>query len=620
MKSFSISKAAIFILCVLFCCSMLRSATQVKASSGGAASASFPAWTYEMKVWPFDVIYPEHRCDPTNPPTTFQDIIDRLNVAQAKGANTVIFYIDDEQMYNSFVDDTGFDQVLTNIEYLIEQAHLRNLKTICYLNGLEVMACGVCKAANGACNCHSSVATLSNTHPEWLQENIFGKTMVWRCIKNDWLEKNMEDAWASPYSGFRDLFKSRLEVLGSKGLDAVYIDQASLPGMQDYGDQWASSDPGFAAAFKDLYGFDVPNKIDWNSVQWRKFIYFRHQAVQDYLQDLADTARASGIVPFFESSANDTSDGTLLANEPALTVLAGIACSPEIDIDVGYPDAFRMAKFTSDIAQAFPMLYLGWPGELATDEANRAAARKELAITLCESGNYYPTADTLYPPNTFSFMDSIRSILNNRVHYQTTGLIYSARNKDWTYADRNDNWPYPDQGRAFNQYATAFTTLAKSHLPFRIIPLETLSSEALQGVGALVIAGVESISDAEFSLLNSHPVVLTGSNGTRDEWFEPRSVPLKFQTVIGFQSLQSGLPFTVQAPASARIEYYGHQSSQRHFTLFVFSPTTGGKVTLSRASPMQATVYELDRAPRSLNGSSIAVGIADYLEVIDLNY
>ena len=61
-------------------------------------------------------------------------------------------------------------------------------------------------------------------------------------------------------------------------------------------------------------------------------------------------------------------------------------------------------------------------------------------------------------------MDSIGSILNKRVHYQTIGLIYSARNKDWTYADRNDNWPYPDEGRAFNHYATAFTTLVPSSL------------------------------------------------------------------------------------------------------------------------------------------------------------
>ncbi|MBI2837939.1 MAG: hypothetical protein HYX75_06480 [Acidobacteria bacterium] len=550
-----------------------------------SSSAAFPEWCYSMKVWPFDLLFPD---------TSDSDIRENLDRARDKGANTVIFYIEEEQMYGTIVDDVGWSRILNRIGYLITQAHPRKLKVIVYLNGLEVMA-------HDACN-DESVPTLARAHPDWLQLDIKRRPMAWTCIENDWITEDMEDAWASPYSGFRDLIKRRLKDLGGKGLDGVYVDQASLPGLQDFGDNWASADSGFSAAFRSRYGLKVPASTNWSSVAWRKFVYFRHEAIVDYLGDLATTARAYGIEPFFEASSNDTRDGTLLGNDPAMTVTAGIAYSPEIEPEGDFSAAFRMAKFARDISPTQPILYLGWPASLVN-------ARKEFAIATAVSGNYYPTADSPYPSGAFKFLDSLRApVLNRRTPYAEAALMYSARNKDWTYPT----------DATFEAYTQAFVSLAESHVPFRIVSLESITAADIERIGSIVLAEIASLSDAEFDLLKTHPVALVGDNGTRDEWYRPRKQPLQFPTTVPISTIKSELPFQLTAPAQTYIEYFTDASNRNRFFLFAFTPDKSGSIELKFTSALTAKLYELDRRPRTLRGATITIPIQDYLEVIDL--
>jgi len=551
--------------------------------SGG--THRFPAWSYQMKVWPFDIIYPS---------TTNSEIEAGVQAAVDSGANTLIFYIEEEQMYRSFVNEAGFDHMLPKIAYLIELAHASGLRVICYLNALEVMA-------HNACH-NPATPTLARVHPDWLQIDIRGHRVFWTCIQNDWITPDMEDAWASPFTPFHALFRRRITQLAQQGLDAVYMDQAALPGMQDLGDVWASRDAGFAAAFKTAYGLDVPAKVDWTSKPWRKFVYFRHQVIRDYLGNLADTAWNLGVIPFFEHSTLDTSDGTLLGDDPALTMTYDVAFSPEIEPEGDYLSAFRMAKFARDIRQDQPFLFLGWPTDLTQ-------ARKEFSITVAESSNYYTTNNG--PPflEGFRFLDTIRSqILDNRAPYQEFALIYSIRNKDFTF----------QTDEAFNSYTAAFNTLTSRHLPFRIIPLETLTTASLAGISAVALADDAAISGREFDVLKNIPVVLNGRNGTRDEWYGLRPTPLKFPKVTSWPALKPKLGFTLSAPPRACVEYYTDRSKPGHWYLFAFSPATGGSIMLSSTESRAATVYEIGRAPRKLVGKMLNVPIRDFLEVIDL--
>ena len=386
--------------------------------------------------------------------TTDADMDDNFQTALARGANTVICYIDDEQSYETFVSEEGFARTLARMQTMAAKAHKKGLKLICYLNGLEVIAVG---------------ATASNAVPslgkdadkqDWLQQNLGGEKMVWYTGSGsaDWVPANSEDAWASPYGPWRTLFKSRVISLARTGLDGIYIDATALPGMDNFGEEYASSDPYFAAAFRQKYGLDIPARVDWNSLAWRKFEYFRHETIRDYLSEMKQAfcanATAAKPVVFFEMSANDTESGTYLGNDNQFTISGGIACSPEVEPNYlagKYSEGFRGAKATKDANQGLPMLYLGWP-------TNYQNFSRELAITLCLSGNVYPTADVQasYATQAFSFINSIRSsILERRACYQNTVLIYPMSSKDQTY----------DSSTALKAYNSAFLKLEQAACP-----------------------------------------------------------------------------------------------------------------------------------------------------------
>ena len=320
-----------------------------------------------MKLWPFDILYPFDTAYAQlygEGATSDADMDDNFQSALAHGANTVICYIDDEQSYETFVSEEGFSQTIARMQTMVAKAHQKGLRLICYLNGLEVISVGA--------TADNAVPSLGKDadKQDWLQQNVGGKKMLWYTGSGeaDWVPANSEDAWASPYGPWRSFFKSRVISLAQTGLDGLYIDAACLPGMDNFGEEYASSDPFFAAAFNQKYGLGIPANVDWNSLAWRKFEYFRHETIRDYLSEMkqafyANAAAAKPVV-FFEMSACDTESGTYLANDNQFTISGGIACSPEIEpkyLAGKYVEGFRCAKASRDADQGLPIIYLGWP-------------------------------------------------------------------------------------------------------------------------------------------------------------------------------------------------------------------------------------------------------------------
>ncbi|RLD10949.1 MAG: hypothetical protein DRI44_04760 [Chlamydiae bacterium] len=570
-------------------------------SSVSFCETNYPQWSLEMKVWPFDILYPFQTGFATlNGTTATSDtqIQNKLDAVVTKGANTVIFYIDDEQTYETFVDETGFIQTTNRIQFLVNQAHNRNLKVVCYLNGLEVIAVGA--------KDDSSMTTLARNYPNWLQVDVEGDSMVWMTdTQKEWIPPKSEDAWASPLSPWKNMFTNRLTSLAATGLDGVYIDATFLPGVDFDGVKWASTDLLFDAAFSNKFGLQSPENVDWNSETWRKWIFFRHEVIRDYLGNLADTARSLGMVPFFESSSCDLANGTFLANDVAFTISGGIACSPEIEPEGDFKAAFRMSKFTRDANQKFPFWFLGWPN-------TATKARREFSVTLCHSGNYYPSAEAVphYPTNSFNFMDQIRSkILNRRVPKQSTVLIYPMRSKDYSYESES----------SFESYIDAFAVLAENHIDFRILPLNSMTSNDLENIDNIVLAGAECISDSEYNLMKNKTVSLVGTNGNKNEWGNTRTTPLNFSNVVNIDSITPKLPFTINAPTKTYIEYYTDPTDTNHFYIFAYNDQLSGNITIENDTLMSGKVYEIDGSAKDFDSTTLEVKITDYLDIIDLN-
>jgi hypothetical protein len=556
---------------------------------------AFPDWTFSMVIWPFDILLPD---------TTDAEIDERLDIAVENGADTVIFYMESEHMYGTFVDDAGFSVMLTRIEALTAAAQALGLHTISYVNGLEVMTRGAFDE-----NCESTgVPTMATEHPDWLQRDLSGEPIVYGCQDQDWLEPDWEDAWISPFSGYREFFQQRLAAIGSAGVDAVYIDATFLPGYtpeeQDF--RYASTDPAFAAAFTAATGFDVPQKADLDGEAFRAFLDFRHTALAEYLGSLATAAWDAGLVPFWESSTNDTPECTALGNDTAVTGRAGLGFSPEVEPEGDWVAAFRMAKAARELNQERPQIYLNWP----EDEADSTLF---FANAIAHSNNYYPTADAPIPDGALAFLEEISGLLRRRVAYAgDVALLYSVRNQDLSFED----------SAYFDAYSEAFAQLAARHVPFRIQSLEYLGADGLGAATTVVLPGIRSISDAEAERLDAVSVARFGDDvGTLDEVGDERDEPLGFVDEIEFDDIEARLPFTLEAPENTLIEFYGDREGERAMSLFAVSPEPEGVMTLTAAADtaLAVVVHRLGAAPETLDADEeIEVEIDSPFMVIDV--
>jgi len=557
-----------------------------------AQALAFPEWARSMRVWPFDIL---------TPTMTAAEIDERVQAAADEDATAVIFYIESEHMYGTFVDDTGFSQVQDLAGYLTEQANALDMATIVYVNGLEVMTRGAYDDQGNS----TGIATMATTFPDWLQLDLDGEPIVYGNQSSDWLEPDWEDAWLSPYSGYRDFFKTRIEQLADAAVDAIYIDATFLPGFQPDDDslRWGSTDAEFASAFADATGLDCPTEADFDAPEFRAFLTFRHEAIADYLGDLAQTALDAGMVPFWESSTNDTAEATVLGNSTAVTGREGLGLSPEIEPEGDFFAAFRMAKAARELNQGRPMIYLGWP-ESAED------AECEFAVALAHSNTYYPTADIDVPEGAFAFMDTVAEVLEDRAPYGgNVALLYSDRNQDYTYEDET----------AFEAYVEAFEQLAQLHIPLRIAPLEYVTTDGLDGVDTVVLPGTQALSDAEAEALEGRTVVPVGDRiGTRDADWTERSTALEFSDSADLDSVAAALPFSVEAPGGTFIEYYCSRTTEGRMYLFAVSPDPGGAITIDAAEgeSLAVTGYSFPDGEVEDAGTTVTVDVDSRLLVL----
>ncbi|MBI2892972.1 MAG: hypothetical protein HYY06_05435 [Deltaproteobacteria bacterium] len=561
------------------------------AARAEESAGDLPAWTRSMRIWPFDVL---------EPGMSASEIDERVSGAGAQGADTLIFYVESEHMFGTFVDDSGFEGILPSIEHLTAQAREIGLHGIVYLNGLEVMTRG---AFDEDC-APTGAPTMASEHQDWLQRDLAGEPIVYRCQDSDWLEPDWEDAWVSPLSGYRDLFEERIASLADAGVDAIYIDATFLPGFQVEGEspRWGTTDPAFTDAFRESTGLELPDAPDLESESFREFVAFRHDVLAEYLGDLARTARENGLAAFWESSTNDTAEATLLGNETAITGRQGLGFSPEIEPQGDMLAAFRMAKAARELNQERPMIYLGWP-------EGAQAASIELAIALAHSSTYYPTADIEVPEGAFDFMVAIAPVFERRIAYGgDVALVYSVRNKDWTRDEE-----------AFDLYVEAFESLAERHVPFRIVRLEGLVAADLEGVRTVVLPGLEGISDQEAELLSSRRVALVGDEiGTRDERWQGREEPIEFPETVALDEIEAVLPFVLEAPDGTFIEHYGDREGRAWMALFAVSPEPEGEIRV-KAYPgdrLRVTTERLGAQSEEAEGTAIAVAITSHLTVV----
>lgn len=201
---------------------------------------------------------------------------------QRKAENVSVLEIDTR--LSEYLTDAEFDREVAFLDRVSNMAHAIGLRAVAYYPALEVLSPNA-----------SAGATMANAHPEWLQHGINGAPNVFVGGQEHWVDADVQSAWMSPNSGYRDYFITRMEKLARTRLDGVWID---VPLYLQTGAPWPGAEAAAASAFSSWSGgARLPTAVDFSDATFKAWIRWRHENLADFVEDVR--ARSVAANPSF---------------------------------------------------------------------------------------------------------------------------------------------------------------------------------------------------------------------------------------------------------------------------------------------------------------------------------
>jgi len=430
--------------------------------------------------------------------------------------------------YDWFGIDDRFQRNLDMIGQIASYIHAKQLKVVVYVAALEMIS-----------KDWRAQHTFFKDHPNWVQVSIKGEPMAYHGISQEqvsWLSSENEDAWASPFTPYRQFIKDRIERIIRSGSDGIWLD---VPFLQSYitdrySALWADHSTPAREAFQSETGLQTPTEVDWDDATWRRWIAWRHRAVMEFVFDLASVVQSAGGILTMETSTADKGEATYQAND-ASYLLRDKSTFLVMEVDpkdeFGMRDAtpndwlsfFAMLKYSASVSGKKPFWVLNYGYE-------RTDATAQLGLILATSGSYFETRVSAmtgtvgleYRKQANEFVKAHTEILNSR-SVARVAVLYSRGSRD--FIDRGAGEGY-DQSEApyLKVYRSTLAVLTKSHVQFDILILEEADLDSIAAYEVLVAPGLGVVSDQSHRLLASFPglVLVVGSYGTMNEYGDPR--------------------------------------------------------------------------------------------------
>ena len=203
---------------------------------------------------------------------------------QSKDENVSVLEIDTRLSF--YLTEAEFDAEVAFIDRAARAAHAMDMRAVIYYPSLEVLT------QDG----ETSESSMYKDHPDWVQVGIDGTPNVFYGSQEDWVEPGTESAWMSPNTAYRDYFLARIRKLAQTAIDGVWVD---VPVYLDTGTAWAGAEPAARDAFRQWSmarglgggsGLPVPTEIDPDDPAFRAWMWWRHENLADFLEDIRRTA------------------------------------------------------------------------------------------------------------------------------------------------------------------------------------------------------------------------------------------------------------------------------------------------------------------------------------------
>lgn len=462
---------------------------------------------------------------------------------------------------SNYLTDAEFNDELALMSDFAAAAHAAGLKVVWYYPTLEVLT------PDGA----NIPDTMYKDHPDWVQICLNGEPNVFYGGDGrvHWVEPDMESAWMSVESPYRDYYLDRVEMIAGTGIDGLWAD---VPLLADMGpDKWSDINPYATAQFTADTGLTAPTVENWNDPTWRRWIAWRHQEIAKFLRDVADTAQS--VDPEFplivETVTMDYNAATVIALDGAdLKPMAGVTHVWEVD---ALSDGTANRRATED----------DWISYIAMNKYARAASGNKpawvftygkqtndaelmMAEALAAGNNPY---ETKIPEMTTTVGAAYRTLMygwiNDNEPYlfgpdsgAEVAVLYSSPSRDYVdkglgvglYVNTQSNddlwWSTDEVDSAYQrQYVAEYRGMVKllvhTHTPFDIVASQALTLEELTPYETVVLPDVEALSESEASVLqeyvwNGGNLIVTGPNPTGLDEYGSELPEYALADVLGF--------------------------------------------------------------------------------------
>jgi hypothetical protein len=520
-----------------------------------------PEWTRRVRM--VDVVFRE-----TFPSSAREVVTDGAAVrkliddAVRAGGNVLQFHFSREFFYADWIDDTGFAENLKALREATDYAHAKSVHVLMYMNGCEIMTPGANPDPSPKNGIDPRVPSVVTEHPDWLQRTSDGRPIWYSGVTEtdaDYIQSpDWQDAWVSPLGPYRAVFLDRVDQVIRAGADGIFVDVANLPGnaellpsflgVPDEAAHVAGCyNPECLAAFADAFpGTALPsaaNHLAWDDDAFRRWVWFRHQLVADYYDDMERTVHAANptAVVFAENSGSDVPNDVIdFGFDSAQTRVAVIPeLSSVLDESDGceasprrYATYFARAKYHQGMNHAHgrPFVPLGYFLE-PEDGAI------QLGLLAAASGNYFAfgLADELAP--MLAFLDSAGAALAHEATAARVVVFASPETRD--FVDRNGGDVWDTTGTThFAAYRRAMAALVDHHVPFDVLPVEASAVKALSAYDALILPDVQCMSGEAVAKFNGlaaggKKLLVIGEAGSLDRWGRPEPKIIRASQIYG---------------------------------------------------------------------------------------
>ncbi len=452
-------------------------------------------------------------------------------IAQRKSENVSVLELDPG--FSEYHNKAQFTARVNLIKRFTDKAHANGMKTVTYIPALEV------NTIKG----EVLASSMFKDHPTWVQRGFKGEPAVFYGSQEDWVEPQMESAWMSPDSPYRDYFINRIKQMAGSGIDGIWLDVPIYYGITN--DSWGGNEAGAITAFKawaSANGFasaTAPTKVDWDDANFKAWIKWRHVNLAQFIDDVRKAAQSvnPNIVIIEEVFPVDNMDATSTALDEGWRIsqhnhisvweadsvsnVQGMKWSNQED----FINKITMYKWMRGIDRNNPSWAFSYGNEVL-DASLVMSATVSAGVSPFESKTpeMTETVNSNFRKKWFGFIKENETALFKQQRLANVGIWYSSASRDYqdfeigggfgmfntiTPPNNDPDW----WGQAIGDtplgkphlggYRGLAYALSRLHIPYKIIAAPGQPSNELQGLQFLLLPSVAAISNRDANTIKS---------------------------------------------------------------------------------------------------------------------